>query len=80
MATASAGPGAAYLQHKRGSVFQKNVELHNISNFVAPVFPKSDQERTAILDLLKNIYLTKSLDLKDHIVLADAMQMSTYNS
>jgi hypothetical protein len=42
MATATAGPGAAYLQHKRGSVFQKNVELHNISNFVAPVFPKSD--------------------------------------
>jgi len=32
------------------------------------------------LDLLKNIYLTKSLDLKDHIVLADAMQMSVYNS
>lgn len=32
------------------------------------------------MDLLKNIYLTKSLDLKDHIVLADAMQMSVYNS
>jgi hypothetical protein len=42
MATATAGPGAAYLQHKRGSVFQKNVELQNIANFIAPVFPKSD--------------------------------------
>jgi len=43
MAAPAAGPGAAYLQHKRGSVFQKNVELHNVSKFVAPVFAKTDK-------------------------------------
>lgn len=45
---------------------------------MAPVFPKSDNDRNAILTLLKDIYLTKSLDSKDHVTLAEAMQMQHY--
>ena len=78
MATATAGPGAAYLQQKRGSVFQKNVEMHTVCDFVPPVFAKSEQNTDAIMNLLKDIYLTSSLEHKDRKTLADAMQLEKF--
>jgi hypothetical protein len=42
--TAAAGPPAAYLMQKRHSIFQKNVELKSIETFVAPKFPKSEEQ------------------------------------
>lgn len=62
IAKPAAGPGAAYLRNKRGSVFQKNVDMNNVGTFVAPVFAKTDEERDNILKLLKDSFLTKTLD------------------
>lgn len=42
------------------------------------MFPKSDSDTQALIKLLKDIYLTKSLTAKDHITLAEAMQMQHY--
>ena len=41
IASNSSGPSREYLQMKRNSVFQKNVDIKGISTFVAPFFPKS---------------------------------------
>ena len=35
-------PNMAYLQNKRGSVFQKNVDLKSVADFKAPVFQKEE--------------------------------------
>jgi len=37
------------LKNKRGSVFQKNVDVEAAANFVAPVFEKSSEDRQKII-------------------------------
>ncbi len=52
--------------------------MHTVCDFVAPVFAKSEQNTDAIMSLLKDIYLTSSLEHKDRKTLADAMQLEKF--
>ncbi len=54
------------------------MEMHNVRDFVAPVFAKSDQDLDAIINMLNTIYLTSSLEMKDRKTLADAMQLEKF--
>jgi len=47
-----------------------NVELSKVNAFVAPNYPKSEEDTNKILLLLKNSFLTKSLSNKDQLTLA----------
>lgn len=49
MATKVEGPSQEYLQRKRGSVFQKTVEMNQLNKFVAPVFKKNESDTEKIL-------------------------------
>lgn len=67
-------PPTEYLNRKRGSIFQKNVELNQIGKFVAPVFEKSQDDTDSILHLLQDSFLTNSLTDNDRLTLANAMK------
>lgn len=47
-----------------------NVELSKVNTFVAPNYPKSEEDTNKILILLRNSFLTKSLSPKDQNTLA----------
>lgn len=71
-------PPTEYLNRKRGSIFQKNVELNSIGKFVAPVFEKSQSDTENILKLLQDSFLTKHLTDNDRQTLANAMKQQHF--
>jgi len=70
-----ATPNAAYLNTKRGSVFHRAFDSGGqaIKEFVPPVYPKPEESQTKLIELFTNSFLTKSIDSKNHLVLAQAM-------
>ena len=72
-------PTADQLKVKRSSVFQKNVDAESSANFTAPVFEKSSADRQKIIQLFQESFLTKNLDMKDLLTLADAMYTKHFN-
>lgn len=79
-ATKVVTPPTEYLNRKRGSVFQKNVELNQIGKFVAPVFEKSQNDTDSILQLLQDSFLTKNLTDNDRLTLANAMKQQNFGN
>lgn len=49
-----------------------------MTNFVAPVYDKSDQDTTRLLQLWKESFLTNTLSLSDQETLAAAMQLQSF--
>jgi len=72
-------PTADQLKIKRSSVFQKNVDAESTANFKAPVFEKSPADKLKIIELFQESFLTKNLDMKDLLTLADAMYAKHFN-
>jgi hypothetical protein len=66
-------PDQAYRSQKRGSVFQK-VDLKSMDFNNIPSYPKSPEQLSEIIALLKKSFLTKNLSEKEIEKLAGAMK------
>ena len=71
-------PSKAYLNNKRSSVFHKAFESQQLQDFKAPEYPKSPEQTAQLEELYTHSFLTKTLDPKQHTVLAKAMYSRKY--
>ena len=51
-----------------------------MKNFVPPVYIKSESDETKLVKLYTTSFLTKSIDPKNHIVLAKAMYSKKFQA
>ena len=77
-ASASTQPDKAYLQRKRTSVFHKAFDKKELEDFKAPEYPKTEEQLSKLTSLFKESFLTKTLEEKQHTVLAKAMFSRNY--